>query len=224
MPAEWADMLAAHNERRKLHCACPLSWSATLAADAQAYASQCILDRHGSDGENMADATLFTTSGPVTVNTSSDDLIPVLPAESDRLAYENTWYCEHNNYLSYDNPIPVSGFTKDCGRGDNLKVNGHFTQVVWKDTRQVGCGRFTCPMTIDLKDDKGVVVKKDVPTLGTHWVCRYLPIGNSATDTATLRQEVSAPLCSTRSGSSQQQVRSVPKPSQVEMLNDMLRQ
>lgn len=40
------------------------------------------------------------------------------------------------------------------------KICGHYTQVAWRDTKQVGCGRAVC-------DDKSQV-----------WVCQYVPAGN----------------------------------------------
>jgi len=180
VPPEWADMLAAHNERRKLHCACPLTWSASLANGAQTYASECKLGQHGSSGENLADRI------------SVRDDKPVLPAATDREAFEQSWYCERDNY-SYDNPQFTGGFTRNCGRGDNPKVNGHFTQVVWKDSTQLGCGRATCSMTITL--DEGTPKERKIQTQGTHWVCRYSPPGNAGTDSANLKRKVSAPVC-----------------------------
>ena len=47
--------------------------------------------------------------------------------------------------------------TNSCKSG---KVCGHFTQVVWKQTKSVGCGRAVCP-------DKSHI-----------WVCNYDPPGN----------------------------------------------
>lgn len=168
VPEQWSDMLNAHNERRKQHCVPALGWSNELARDAQAYAEKCILDKHGSTGENMADAWQEVNGNPV------------LPASTDRQAFEKTWYCEVNNY-DFTNPEFKGGFTTNC-----KDVNGHFTQVVWKDTCQLGCGRATCEMT----DDRGVVHK------GTHWVCRYKPPGNiNTTDVNVLKQQVHAPTC-----------------------------
>jgi pathogenesis-related protein 1 len=37
---------------------------------------------------------------------------------------------------------------------------GHYTQVVWKDSKEVGCAAYQC-------DDKSQV-----------WVCQYKPAGN----------------------------------------------
>ena len=171
VPADWSDMLNAHNERRRLHCVPPLTWSIQLAADAQAYADKCILNLHGSIGENMADAW--------TVDGNGD---PVLPALSDRDAFENTWYCEIQNY-DFNNPQFKGGFKSDC----TADVNGHFTQVVWKDSCELGCGRATCDNILD---------KQGGMHRGTHWVCRYKPPGNvNANDVNVLKQEVLPPTC-----------------------------
>src|SRR5690242_465516 len=133
VPPDWAEMLNAHNERRKLHCVKPLTWSNELAEKAQAFASECKLGQHSgtSDGENLADAYMIKNGQPV------------LPALSDREAFENTWYCEVANY-NFKDPVFKGGFTSQC-----RDVNGHFTQVVWKDTCQLGCGRADCEMGKD---------------------------------------------------------------------------
>jgi hypothetical protein len=152
VPPEWAEMLNVHNERRQDHCAPALRWCESLAQAAQAYADTCILNAHGNDattGENLADAW------------SEMDGNPILPALSDRDAFEQAWYCEVANY-DFNNPRVIGGFTTNCQR-----VNGHFTQVVWRDSEFLGCGRATC----DIDGHKG-----------THWVCRYRPRGNVNTD------------------------------------------
>ena len=62
----------------------------------------------------------------------------------------NTWYAEHTQY-SYDKP----GFSMSTG---------HFTQVVWKSSKKLGCAYAIC---------NG---KNGTP--GTFWVCEYSPAGN----------------------------------------------
>jgi len=155
-------MLAAHNEKRKLHCVAPLTWSSRLAEAAQSYANECNF-AHGAQGENLANHVKIVNG------------VPADPAATDREAFENTWYCEVNNY-DFNNPQFVGGFTSNC-----QNVNGHFTQVVWKDTCELGCGRATC--TINGQQ-------------GTHWVCRYSPPGNMNTqDVSVLKDQVRRADC-----------------------------
>jgi uncharacterized protein YkwD len=86
-------MLNAQNERRDLHCAPPLTWSAQLAREAQGWANECHKDHspgalNGSYGESLAE---FFPAG-----------------QSDRFASENTWYCEIKQY-HFDNSNIVPG-------------------------------------------------------------------------------------------------------------------
>lgn len=171
-------MLKAHNDKRKLHCVKPLTWSADLARGAQAYASKCNLGVHastqerGGAGENMALFFQWKTQNGVET--------PVLPAKTDAAAFQEAWYCEIKNY-NFNSPKFEGGFTQNCKR-----VNGHFTQVVWKDTTQLGCGRAIC----DVKGSDGKTHK------GTSWVCRYSPSGNMNTsDPNVLKQQVLQPKC-----------------------------
>jgi hypothetical protein len=84
------------------------------------------------------------------------------------------WYCEIQNY-NFDQPILNLGFvSKAC----MPPVNGHFTQVVWKETTLLGCASNTC------QDKDG--------HQGTLWVCEYSPPGNNP---QTLSQNVLKPTC-----------------------------
>jgi uncharacterized protein YkwD len=161
-PGSFQDMLNAHNERRKLHCAPPLRWNAQLAAAAQQHADKCT-NQHDTTQPNGENLAFFTR----TANGR-----PVLPAATDPQAFENAWYCEIKNY-NFDRPELVGGFTQNC----NPPVNGHFTQVVWRATTELGCGRATC--TINGQQ-------------GTYWVCRYSVRGN---DRGTLAQNVQRATC-----------------------------
>jgi uncharacterized protein YkwD len=168
VPREWADMLNVHNEMRKRHCTPNLEWDSQLAAAAQDWANKCTnthSDAKGQYGENLA---FFTRTG--------SDGKPILPAASDRDAYLNAWYCEgKNSNYNYDNPTFAGGFTNNCAP----PTNGHFTQVLWKGSHGLGCGRATCTIN---------------GQRGTYWVCRYAPAGNDSA-TAALKANVLKPTC-----------------------------
>jgi hypothetical protein len=70
---------------------------------------------------------------------------------------DSTGYGQGNS--GWGNPAQAQG-----GR----KVTGHFTQLVWKQTRSLGCGWTKC-------------------SKGNHVVCKYSPAGNF--DNAQLHQQ-----------------------------------
>lgn len=163
VPAEWNEMLQAHNDLRKQHCAPALQWDATLAAAAKAYAETGSLGAHGSSNENLANAVSIRTTNGVTKD--------ILPAKSDASAFQDTWGCE-GQYFKYDKKQICGGFKNSCDEPKaecaGNPVTGHFTQVVWKSATKVGCGRAT--RKINGHD-------------GTAWVCRY-DKGNDPTPAA----------------------------------------
>jgi len=145
------DYTADHNVKRCLHCATPIATrSATLEAEAQAYADTCptghasYADRN-SAGENLYWAGFMASRTP-TIAESYEDAV-------------NSWYSEIANY----------DFTTGSSNGGTVMGGaiGHFTQIVWKDSIQIGCG-----------------VKRDCTNrfssgfTNSAVVCRYLPHGN----------------------------------------------
>ncbi len=127
--AERETMLSLHNSYRAQHCVPALTWSAELAASAQAWADKCLIahdSRRGHIGENLAWGGDRSAASAV-----------------------DAWYKEVNDY-NYEKP----GFAASTA---------HFTQMVWRDTKQIGCGVEKCFLgTVRL------------------WVCRYGPTGNWA--------------------------------------------
>ncbi len=122
--------VAAHNAARAKHCARPLTWSPKLAAVAQQWANT--LREQGCK---------FGHSG----GTYGENLAAGTTGAMSPEAVVAMWYDEVKGY-SFQQP----GFSMQTG---------HFTQVVWRGTTQVGCGLTQC---------KG----NDI------WVCEYDPPGN----------------------------------------------
>jgi len=113
--------LRVHNDLRDLVSAPPLTWSPRLAGQARRYAQRlaqqnCQL-RHASvpEGEN-----LYAMWG-------TPEFMPALPFEAASLA----WGAEKPHYQGQ--PI---------GRG-RFEAYGHYTQMIWKDTREVGIASAT---------------------------------------------------------------------------------
>lgn len=105
------EALEAHNNFRKAHQAPPLTWSSTLARDAEAWAKQIAREgrlRHDDtkDGENV---------------------FMVFGREIDGSDAVNSWYSEVKDYS-----FSKSGYQSNTG---------HFTQVVWKGSKELGIGR-----------------------------------------------------------------------------------
>ena len=130
--AQPGDVVAAHNFIRDRIGVPPLAWSDALAEVAQGWANNLIssgLFMHSRD--LRYGENLFQISGP--------------DATSTPFEVVNAWAGEAQSY-DYD--------TNTChGRC------GHYTQLVWRDTKQVGCA-----------------VARD--STREVWVCEYAPFGN----------------------------------------------
>jgi pathogenesis-related protein 1 len=142
-----AAILAAHNKWRAKVGVGKLSYSPALAKSAQDWADHlkqsngCRM-RHsqpeGKYGENIywASATVWTDG-----RRTLQKMTSVTPVDG--------WGSEKADYNHANN---------SCKPG---KMCGHYTQMVWKDSNKVGCGRAVCEDTLDQV-----------------WVCRYQPAGN----------------------------------------------
>jgi uncharacterized protein YkwD len=123
-------LLAAHNRYREAHCAPPLAWSADLAKSAQRWADT--LAKKGCKLEH--------SQGNFGENLAAGTAGTIGPERATEI-----WYDENENY--------------DFAHGGFSMQAGHFTQVVWKGSKNLGCGTTTC-------GDKQL------------WVCQYDPPGN----------------------------------------------
>lgn len=125
-----ADVLAAHNAARAEHCAPPLQWSEALAETAADWAGQ--LAARGcplAHSQSRLGENLYAATAG---SRTAADAVQV-------------WVDEREGY--------------DFEQGGFSMQTGHFTQVVWKSTTELGCATLECD-GLDL------------------WVCNYAPAGN----------------------------------------------
>jgi pathogenesis-related protein 1 len=136
-----AAMVAAHNQWRSKTGVPALKWSNNLTASAQQWADQLarsgcrVKHSTGTNGENIYWAGAAQRSD----GTSSMQEIT-----------------EQNVVDAWGNEVKDYDYASNSCHG----VCGHYTQVVWKSTTEVGCGMAFC-------SDKAQV-----------WVCQYTPPGN----------------------------------------------
>jgi hypothetical protein len=134
LPADAQALLDAHNRVRAKHCAGPLAWSPKLEQAAQQWASTLVKK-----------GCVFGHSGGQYGENLAAGTIGALDGEST----VQMWYDEGKQY--------------NFKRGGFSMNTGHFTQVVWRATTQVGCAKAQC---------KG----NDI------YVCEYDPPGNVDTE------------------------------------------
>lgn len=125
-----ADMLAAHNAVRARVGVGPLAWSDQLAAFAQDWANGL-----------AAKSALVHSQNP----NYGENLYDISGALATPADVVNAWAGEVKDY----------NYAANTCRG----VCGHYTQIVWKDTKEVGCA--------SAKNGPRQV-----------WVCEYGPPGN----------------------------------------------
>ncbi len=123
-------ILRAHNVRRAKHCAQALRWSNELARTAQGWADKLARGR----------CALEHSDTPFGENLAAGTSGAFSPEDIVQM-----WFREREQYR--------------FARGSFSLKTGHFTQLVWRSTRMIGCGMSEC---------KGMDV----------WVCHYDPPGN----------------------------------------------
>jgi uncharacterized protein YkwD len=132
-PSSAAELLAAHNAYRANLSLPPLRWSDQLAANAQQWA------------EHLAEIGQLEHSGP------GQNLAMAASGTQSLTQLVDLWGSEQAYFTNGDFPaISTTGNWMDAG---------HYSQMVWKSTTEVGCG---------VADDNGREVL----------VCDYDPPGN----------------------------------------------
>ncbi len=143
-----AEIVSVHNEwRADVGVEEKLSYSTSLAKSAQAWADNLKKTNHckmrhskpdGEYGENLYWGSALQWSD------GRKELQKVTPRQ-----VVDAWGSEKADY---------DYATNDCEQG---KMCGHYTQIIWRTTKEVGCAMAVC------EDSKQQV-----------WVCQYLPPGN----------------------------------------------
>ncbi len=139
------DMLDAHNAARRsvTPAATPpledLTWDAKATRTARAYAAKCQFSHNAQRG-SLGENLAAATPGALTTQGVVD-----------------SWMSEAADYDHASNT---------CASG---KICGHYTQVVWRNTRALGCAVQECTQHSPFGDR--------FPTW-TLWVCNYAPPGN----------------------------------------------
>jgi uncharacterized protein YkwD len=135
-----AAMMQDHNRARAAVGVPPLAWSDTLAASARGYAETMARTGRfehavqpmgpGREGENLWTGTRYAYAYPEMIG---------------------HWIAERKDFVNGATP----GFSR-TGRWEDV---AHYTQIVWRDSTQVGCA-----MASSRSED--------------YLVCRYAPAGN----------------------------------------------
>lgn len=112
--------LAFHNAKRQAVGVGPLQWSTTLAAAAQSWANHLARDEN---------CNLVHTQN----NTYGENLFGGSGMAYTALDAAEDWYSE---IAKYHYGVLASA---------NFAPTGHYTQMVWRNTTQVGMGQATCP-------------------------------------------------------------------------------
>lgn len=125
------DMIAAHNTVRARVGTAPLRWSDRLAASAQEWADTLLARKEFAHRPK---------------STYGENLFEIMGATASPEEVINAWAAESRNY----------DYRSNRCRHD---VCGHYTQIVWAETREVGCA----------------VARDGAREV---WVCEYNPPGN----------------------------------------------
>jgi hypothetical protein len=139
----WGPLIEGHNRERALVALPPLQWSEALAQQAQAWADHCDFSHDPDLSATDSGQNLYVTS-------QLDKGVHTVGGDA-----AEAWASEKKNYDPEANR---------CAAG---KVCGHYTQMVWRGTTEVGCAVTYCSQGI-----------AGFGKPGTNVVCDYEPAGN----------------------------------------------
>lgn len=152
-------------------------WSDTLATNAGKWAQNCNWqhssaasrtygkDEFGNDlswGENMAKIGSSDTAASFPFGTLASQVDGWKSEEKD-------WDCTKTEYYVFADGSSEDGCRKTPNADGSLPMCGHFTQVVWATTTEIGCALVDCPINTAWVGYRSQFL-----------VCQYNPGGNTA--------------------------------------------
>jgi len=181
-PADKANLVKYHNfVRANWGVPANLKWNEDIAANAAKWASGCkwehstaasrsstTLDEYGTPiwswGENMAQAGTTDPAATFPFATLASHVDAWKSEEKD-------WDCTKTEYYDFSTTPASSedGCSKVLKADGSKPMCGHFTQVVWSTTTEIGCGLVDCPVGTAMQGYRSQFL-----------VCQYNPGGNSA--------------------------------------------
>lgn len=149
-PAKFSGMVYSHNKVRAKHHLPSLQWSNRLAGYAQQWASElannrnCNMQHRPNFGpfKQRFGENIFWASP----EQWSNGIVKLQKLSAPQIV--NAW-AEEEAFYNYQ--------TNQCQSGEDC---GHYTQMVWKESRKLGCAIAVCKNKAQL------------------WVCNYDPPGN----------------------------------------------
>jgi pathogenesis-related protein 1 len=147
-----------HNEKRALHGSCPVVWNEAVAAGMQEWVDGLTSLEH-ADSYN-----LDPPQGPAGEN---------LAWSSGQISPEQTvnmWYNEVSDCIT----LP------GCEHGRNGAATGHFTAMVWKGVRSVGCAISSSGQFSGCRYRSGDHLSSDSANMGGSYVNNVAPSGSAA--------------------------------------------
>lgn len=151
-PAHFSGIIDSHNSVRAKHQQQPLSWSNSLASYAQKWVNHlattesCAMIHRPNQGggrfQQIHGENLFWASAESFGGGKVKQQV-LTPKDIVKA------WAEEESYYDYQ--------TNKCQTGEDC---GHYTQMVWHESKQVGCAIAVCP-------DKSQI-----------WACNYSPRGN----------------------------------------------
>jgi pathogenesis-related protein 1 len=158
---EQRQALEAHNRERQNYAGVgPLQWSPELAQYAQQWTDTIASQRPQWQNSppphrpNNARDNPFKPNEPLGENLHGNSAATTLPNAVQSWINEKQWY-----HYDQDNGMGASGQPPGC-TAPWPQSCGHFTQVIWKNTQLVGCGKATAADG------------------ATYIACNYYPAGN----------------------------------------------